>query len=414
MSTFSVCKTSQKQEKIGFSHPLFFFATFLLCTVALNAEWSDHRLVWWGSVAFFVCVWFFTSGLKIYIDPTYTVWLLAFLSFAALSYFWAESSDLVVNILKSLVVRFAILLLIRSAIRSKEDIRKLLVSVAGAAVVNSFYLLLSSLEQMAANSDKEVGNRLGGEGGWNANAIGMLVAIAALLFLYFYQKNTKPVQKIFCLLLVAAMIVIALLTGSRKAFAIVLGGTIAYLLLTNRKKRFRTLLFAAAFVWVLFYLAMETEFFYSIIGNRIDGFLSLITGEGEADSSAVLREKLIAGAIEVWKEYPDVGCGLGCYQLFSAGFAGKEMYAHNNYVELLADLGIVGTMIYYSGPLLLLLSLLKKLKSKENEGKLFFTLLVTILIMDFACVSYTDFLFSLVYMAAFSYISLKPEEENLC
>ncbi len=412
MSTFSIREADPKRERLGFSHPLFFFATFLLCTVALNAEWSDHRLVWWGSVAFFVCAWFFTSGLKIYVDPTYTVWLLSFLSFAALSYFWAESSDHVVNILKSLVVRLVILLLIRSAIRSKGDLHKLLVCVAGAAVVNSFYLLINSFEELTADTDSEIGNRLGTDGDWNANAIGMLVAIAALLFLYFYQKNTKPVKKITCVLLVAAMIVIALLTGSRKAFIIVLGGTIGYLLLTNKGKRFRTLLFAAAFVWVLFYIAMETEFFYSIIGNRIDGFLSLITGKGEADSSSTLREKLIAGAIEVWKEYPDVGCGLGCYQLFSVGFAGREMYAHNNYVELLADLGIVGTMIYYSGPMLLLVSLLRKLKNKENEGRLFLTLIVVILVLDFACVSYTDFLFSLVYMAAFSYISMKSKKEK--
>ena len=60
---------------------------------------------------------------------------------------------------------------------------------------------------------------------------------------------------------------------------------------------------------------------------------------------------MIQEAMQLWKRSPFVGLGNGQYLVVS----GRECYSHCNYTELLANLGVVGFVLYYSFPGLLLL-----------------------------------------------------------
>lgn len=67
-----------------------------------------------------------------------------------------------------------------------------------------------------------------------------------------------------------------------------------------------------------------------------------------------------------------------------------KYYLHNNYVEKLACLGLVGIVIYYSIFIYALYYLLKNIKYRDSEYNICLILLIINLIIDYGVVSYYD------------------------
>lgn len=397
----------------GISHPLMSVATFLLCVFATNADLGSNRLVWWGSVGFFVLSWLLTSDMKLSLDLKYTMWIISFFGFAACSVFWAISVSLVTNTLKSAIVHVLVLLLLRSSIKTKDDIDRMVLIIIWTSIVNSVYIFAISFSSIISSMGGDYADRLGTAEGWNANSVGMMAAVGALFAIYYMLRTRKTSMKIILFLVACGMVFVSLMSGSRKAFLIVLVGIAAYLFLVSGKRRLTSFLLLAAFALVLIFVVMKVPFFYSIIGWRIDGMLESLLGNGSGDASFQNRKILISAAIDAWKREPIFGHGLDCFRTFGKIAAdGKNYYAHNNYLELLADLGIIGASIYYSAHFYVAKKLLKRFKEKDHTAMLLLTLLGTMLIIDFACVSYVDFLFEIVIMILFAFITIQDAEKK--
>jgi len=400
--------TTQKHN-IGLSNPLMFFATFVLCTVAMNADLSSSRLIWWGSVGFFAFSWLCTSNMRFTFDAKYTTWLLCFWGFCAFSILWASSASLVTTVLKSAVMHIFILLMIRSSIRSKKDLERLIMILILASIVNSLYLMAISMGG-GSSGGSGVTDRLGSEEGWNANSVGMMAAVGSLFIIYYMLKTRKTSMKIILFLLACGMVFVSLISGSRKALLIVLVGIAVYLFLMSGKKRLTSWILLITFALVLMYVIMKVPFFYSIIGWRVEEMIEALLGIGSGDSSFQSRKVLISAAIDAWMESPIIGHGLDCFRIFGKIATGRDYYAHNNYVELLADIGVVGTLIYYSAHIYAGRKLLRQLKNRDRTAMLCLTLLGIVLMVDIACVSYVDFLFEIVIMILFAFITIQDAE----
>ena len=88
---------------------------------------------------------------------------------------------------------------------------------------------------------------------------------------------------------------------------------------------------------------------------------SVLTNDtsGEEDTS---RVTLFQYGMNWFLDNPILGVGINNFRVLStktSEFAGMSFYAHNNYVELLVDIGIVGIVIYYSAYYYLYLNLRK-------------------------------------------------------
>jgi len=120
------------------------------------------------------------------------------------------------------------------------------------------------------------------------------------------------------------------------------------------------------------------------ISERMSGLLASVTGVGDVDHSTLLRQEYVAVGLEVFKENPVFGIGIGNAHLVNI----QDVYLHNNYVELLADGGIIGFLIYYSIYAYLLWQIhnIGWLKSESNHVIL--ALMIILLISDFSLVSY--------------------------
>ncbi len=66
--------------------------------------------------------------------------------------------------------------------------------------------------------------------------------------------------------------------------------------------------------------------------------------EYHSDSSYRKRVTLIQQGLRLWRGSPLLGNGLDSFR----GLSGQGTYAHNDYVELLSDLGLIGLLLFYA------------------------------------------------------------------
>ncbi len=99
------------------------------------------------------------------------------------------------------------------------------------------------------------------------------------------------------------------------------------------------------------------------------------------DSSFRTREEMIRQGIQLWKQSPLFGNGLDAFQ----GLSGQGTYAHNNYVELLCDIGLVGVLLFYA---LYAQVLIRASRAPRLLGIYCGVFVLMLLLADFGYVSY--------------------------
>ncbi len=211
--------------------------------------------------------------------------------------------------------------------------------------------------------------RIGASIGYNSNDIGMKLGFAILCVLYFFRYNT---QKIFNIGIIGILGVVALLTGSKKTFLFIGISFIMYALLST-KKIYKYIMIIPLIVFFLigsYYLIMEVEALYNVLGYRIELMMGTFNGDVNEGSTS-LRLDLIKRGIELFEENPILGVGTGNYTIVS----GYNVYSHNNYIEILSNLGLIGFIYYYSMYAYLFKHSIGSVISK-NKDKIFILMIV--------------------------------------
>lgn len=142
------------------------------------------------------------------------------------------------------------------------------------------------------------------------------------------------------------LIAMLLLGGSRKNIvAIPVTALLFALFAGNGGKKMKTILLLSGVLVLALYL-LESVPALAQIRSALEGMVNgLGSGdEGDVDGSTQQRMYLMQQGIRVWMEHPFLGVGWYNYRFYNDA----HLYAHNNYVELLASLGIVGFGLYYA------------------------------------------------------------------
>ena len=400
-----------RQTTKGLKNPIMTIATFAMLMLALNPDWGGVALLWWACVAVFLLVFLVTQK-ELFINSGYVIWSIAFLGYCVASYFWAVSWWLVLSALKTMIVHTLLLLVLNSIMRTKEDVERLLKIIVVVCIVNAVYLIINNVDVVFGES---TGTRLGTEGDWNANGIGMMMSFASIVLIYLMRGQKGKMSRTLSLILIIFLVFVSFITGSRKAFLMVLLGISTFLMFTAHKnKKITTFLIVVVAFIGIYYMVMTEPFLYSVLGWRLEGLISSITGVGTIDASAENRELYIKAGIQVFGDNFWVGCGLDCFRVLNSKITGDSMYAHNNYVELLADLGIVGAAIYYSIYFVIFSRLIKNYKKGEGLTKLLLVLMLLLILVDYGSVSYNSILFNILILFSFSWTKIlkKGEYQN--
>lgn len=234
----------------------------------------------------------------------------------------------------------------------------------------------------------------------NANSLGIQLSLAAFFLLLALPRRRLP-----GLLALAFIVVATLTTGSRKLIFV----WFAYLLVVFRDflPAFRrpsiglglAVLLAPAAVWAsLTYaplLGLSVAWEDITFVRRVEG-----TFEGRG---TVNRFGMIEDGLETWARSPVFGHGINQYR-FVGSFGA---YAHNNYVELLANFGVVGVVLFYSIYLVIGFRAVAGILRGHRSSWVVLALLVVYLLMDFARVSYTA-RFTWMNLLILGLVSLDP------
>lgn len=246
-----------------------------------------------------------------------------------------------------------------------------------------------------------------GTGFVNTNTIGIYTSISMCLGIYYaiFNKETKNLAYKFIFLGGAFVsFIMAMASGSKKSFIIIFTFWISVFIYKqvgskNLARGIKYIIIIIIAVFTMLYLIQNVTIF-SGIATRMDSLFSFLE-VGKGGVSEVERASFISEGIHYWLQSPICGNGLGS----SVYYMG--MYAHNNFVEILMSLGILGFIVFYSPIICAIKNYLmykKRTRSEDELTVLGFALLITSFVCGIAAIYYFDrYWMVLIYSTIFMY-----------
>lgn len=381
------------------------YACFSITTT--DATWSTYSLL---LITAAVAVLTTTKyGMPSFKNFDYQRNVLIFAAYAFLSSLWAiRPSDAIEKGITIVELTICMSVFIWAYSNISNAFNKLLAAIMWGGYVVTLYTFifigLSSVMFIVAT-----GGRLESTFD-NVNAIGMICAISILISLYFVEKKRNWLLILFdmpTLVLLAAC-------GSRKAMIILVLGALAIYVFNSKSQNklgllFRVVLAAIGLIVAINALAQFSMF--SGLNARMEGLYAMITGVGDIDHSAQVREEMVDLGLSIFKDNPVFGIGIGCAHVFTLQRIGHDCYLHNNYAEMLANGGIVGTFLFYRIYWCVVNSIRRNKIYTSSEGRILLILLFALLLSEMGLVSYYSKSYYFFFMVF--YLFMAQEKRNI-
>lgn len=362
------------------------FFLFLYILLLITMEQINSKVIYVSNILMILALVYYKikhSQLLVKYNSIIVIYII-FLIYSILSLLWAV--DISIGLLRSINLLFISinLIVILNILYKINTIAPILFAFIIFTIIN--FLLLNNLFGYQAGT--WVGIRFVGTTG---NANGLAITLFLSNFMSFYYLNQMRTQNkyfyiIYMNIFMSLFTIIA--TGSKKGLilsAVLLVSYIFSNLEFNKKiilKLIKNLLILATVTFILIQVVDFSAFTEQLdkLLFRLELAMDTFQSNKSGDKSTKDRLLLIQYGYEYFQNNPLLGMGNTSFTAIH-GF-----YAHNNYIDILANLGLVGFIIYYSMHILLLLKIfeLKEMKIKI----LFLFFVISILMMDFALVSY--------------------------
>lgn len=323
---------------------------------------------------------------------SYVSWQITFLAICIMSYFWSYDKGVTVTHIIALIGRLILLTYIWLYLTRTGNIRLLMKMFIASTVLAMFHIFVQygfTAVALARMDNVNISS------GWNANTIGFN-SVYSVFFAYLVRKDEKNYAKRFLLYIAIVLcLIMMLMTGSKKALFIILSTFSIYLFLLKRNK-ITTLLLIVVGAFSVYYLIMNVEGLYLIIGHRIESLINgLISNDIQSfNTSDRTRMRLIEAGWGYFKEKPILGYGLANFK----ALMNSTLYSHNNYIEILVSVGLVGAFIYYYAYYFIFVKGIKM--HVTFEGKIALALIIPLVIAEYALVSYLVFQIQFVIIIA--------------
>jgi O-antigen ligase len=272
--------------------------------------------------------------------PVLTYTLLALVVWSLASLVWASDRSLTLHSASRLVQLVALIFVTYSAVRKPRDLLVLVWAFLIGAVVTSAYAL--------ANGTLRGGRLTGGL--FNPNDLAAEIVIAIVMATFLLISARRASFRLLFLAFLSVFAVVLLQTQSRSgiialaaafAFALVFAGPL--------RGRLTAVILIAASMGLAYYV-------YAAPPQFRERVTSIVTGTSQASP---LREDTWKIALQMTRAQPVHGVGLGNFpalesQYFTSNLnvleIGQlrrlELVVHNTYLEILAELGIIGLILF--------------------------------------------------------------------
>lgn len=333
-----------------------------------------------------VFIWIGRRESKVII-PYNTVWYATFTTFAALSSMWSSYIDSgMASYFLRMVVIIAMITSISIYVDKPEDLERII-----KLYIMSVLIIVLIEFASVPFSDWTNGSMGSHFSGSNSNGVAFIVFCAELMAFYeFYSKNKKGY-----ILLVALFVVFVILSSSRKALFAALAGPLMFVVFSTYKKNYiLNIITVFSLAALIFLFIMTDENAYNAIGKRIDSMFNFWfeNRTHKTDSSLYMRSYYIELAKELFSESPILGKGMGNFvKIVDNYYTLHGVYSHNNFWQILSELGIIGFGIYYSMYFYLIVKLAKgAFINKSRINLLFFVFMVLLMVLETGLVNYNS------------------------
>ena len=256
------------------------------------------------------------------------------LCWGCVSMLYTINMDMTLGYLHVMVGNVILWYIVSRIVMNVDSLKQLLIPLLLVFIVHAYYGIVTPIT-IDVSPDKEVIERAQGLT-TNANGLGILlwygIVVSAWLVLISKGFLMKAVYVGAALLLIYVL----LTTGSRKCFIALILFAISFLLFANKKGNYGVFIL----VGLLFVLAYSTVYDFimnhTALGARVNSDLLESGTEG--------RYNLITEGWKLFLSSPVVGIALGSFTSYSP----SGMMAHNDYIEILASMGLPALILYLS------------------------------------------------------------------
>ena len=267
----------------------------------------------------------------------------------------------------------------------QSSILPLLDSVRWAGYLMAIYLLsvygLDHIQYLLTHSARIDSELI------NSNLMGKILSFSLILTMYRWLFYGSSLSYLFAI----PEIILFGVINSRTALLGLVFGLVAVVYIKCAKKNLLTKILGMflggvmlfALIWAITSLSI-----FEGLKHRMEGLFALFTDRNLMDYSTAERSMMFKAGISQFLETPFLGIGIGSSSSITWRFLGISTYLHNNYVELLATIGFLGTVSYYQMFLIPGIKFIRSLKSGNVNTRICLILLLLSLLIDMGSVSY--------------------------
>ena len=333
---------------------------------------------------------------------------LCFLGFVVLSLIWTDRERLefntTVSILLGIIEAVFFSIWFKGFLSRNNDVEGILKALITSSIAAAFYAIVNTpLYKWTSISNFFLGDY----GLNNHNTLGMFAAMCSALCFYFIMKKAGVRYYI----LLAAELIIVVLSGSRKGFFLAAFCIAAVYVLSERNIKFiRNIILVLILMIVAYLFLIYNETLYNIAGKKLQVLITNIFIDNNAtDGSIEERRYFITQAMYLFSQHPLIGVGINGFRSYMDQIGYYHVtYSHCNYTELLSNYGIIGFLLYY----LLKVKVIVKGMSTIRKNNLFSLLswifLLALAITEYGAVSYYSVWMQLFWTITY-YVVTKQE-----
>ena len=319
---------------------------------------------------------------------SYAGWYLFFVILSGISCFYSAAESVSFSSTIDCGKLFLFCLMVYNTVDSKKRVEAVL-SICSLSTMVLFLYLLATGDLTA--EEERLGQTLVG----NANNFASMYMIGAMCSVYFIFFGKRNSIRVLALIIFIAQVYTLSLSGGRKYFILpilLLCGM--QVMRTDRRGRthiFRNGVIAATILLAFGWAVFNVSFLYEAIGYRMEAMFNTLIGKGTGDYSMMERQAMQDYAFKIWGDAPVFGNGLNTFSVLAPFGA----HCHNNYLEILCSIGLVGFLVYYTFFAVLLI----KLACRRAMGIwrwYWFGVIVCLLLFDVGAISYYSFMMQMM------------------
>lgn len=316
--------------------------------------------------------------------------LILFVVICGFSYLYSYNPTDTLAKVKTMIILVFLLISILKFLENDEcNFEYFLKIIAFSGILSCVYMFLNSEWKSGIRVDNIIGD---------SNQVGAYLAYSFSVLFYLYKS--KKVKSIYAISGMILIFCCNIISGSRSALLVTFLGAVIFSFMTIKKNKTMILkIIGIVFISIvglygLYYLIMNNETLYQIIGNRFVSFFEIISGKQSSinETSTQTRAYLISLAWNMFTRNPGTilfGNGIGYFASYWVSVGGRYAFCHNNYLELLSGVGIIGTILYYYTYIKTLIIQMKEYKTNHSDkSALCLVILIQIFLMHWFVVFY--------------------------